>query len=153
MLTTRTPVIGDIPAIVTMAKTFQQNSLFKDCGFDEAKVNQIILQCMDPQKPYFMTIGLEDGKILGAFCGNVCEYFFSKQLIASDLAIYVNPEDRRFAYKFLNKAVAEFEEWAKQWGAIEVCIAGSSGAYSPAFEKYLNNKNYQNVGFITKKGI
>lgn len=153
MLTVRTPTQRDIPSIVSMAKAFQQNSLFKDCGFDESKVHDIIQKCMDPTAPYFMVIGIEDEKVMGAFCGNVTEYFFSRERIATDLAIYVNPEDRRFSYKFLNKAVHEFEDWAKHWGAKEVCIAPASGAYSPAFEKYLEKKNFKKVGFITKKGI
>ena len=153
MLNIRTPDLGDIPAIIGMAKAFQRNSLFRDCGFDENKVHGIIHRCMDPTSPYFMVVGLEDGKVLGAFCGSVSEYFFSRERIATDLAIYVNPEDRRFAYKFLNKAVQEFEAWAKSRGAREVCIAPASGAYSPAFEKYLVKKNYKKVGFISKKGI
>lgn len=153
MVETRPPLHGDINAIIAMAKTFQQNSLYKDCGFDKDKVFNIILQSMDPNSNMFMVVGLVDGKILGAFCGNVTEYYFSRQKIASDLAVYVNPDDRRFAYKFLNKAIADFEAWAKQKGAREICIAGTSGAYGPAFEKYLQKQNYTNVGFITKKGI
>lgn len=153
MLTVKPPTMRDIPSIVSMAKSFQQNSFFKDCGFDESKVHDIILKCMDPKSPYFMAVGLDDEKVMGAFCGNVTEYFFSKERIATDLAIYVNPEDRRLSLKFLNQAVQQFEDWAKQWGAQEVCIAPASGAYSPAFEKYLEKKNFKKVGFITKKGI
>lgn len=153
MLTVRPPVQQDIPSIVSMAKSFQENSLFKNCGFDESKVKNIILRCMEPTSPYFMVVGLQGDKVMGAFCGSVTEYFFSKERIATDLAIYVNPEDRRFSYKFLNKAVQDFENWAKEWGAKEVCIAPASGAYSPAFEKYLEKKNFKKVGFITKKGI
>jgi hypothetical protein len=153
MFITRSPQKEDISAIVSMAKDFQQNSLFKDCGFDEDKVRQIILKCIDPTKPYFMTVGEQDGIILGAFCGEISEYFFSKNRIATDLAIYVNPNDRRFTLKFLNKAIVEFETWAKKWGAMEICIAPSSGAYSPSFEKFLQKKKYDRIGFITKKGI
>jgi len=143
----------DIPFVLSMAKDFQENSLFKNCGFEEDKVRQIILKCIDPTKPYFMMVGEQDGSILGAFCGQISEYFFSTKRIATDLAIYVNPEDRRFTLKFLNKAIAEFEKWSKEWGAIEVCIAPSSGTYSPSFEKYLKKKNYNKIGFIAKKGI
>jgi hypothetical protein len=153
MFTTRSPQKEDISAIVSMAKEFQKNSLFRDCGFDEDKVRQIILRCIDPSKPYFMVVGEQDGIILGAFCGQISEYFFSTKRIATDLAIYVNPDDRRFTLKFLNAAVAEFEKWSKDWGAIEICIAPSSGAYSPSFEKFLQKKNYNRIGFITKKGI
>ena len=153
MLLVRPPTHGDIPSIVSMAKAFQQNSLFKNCGFDESKVHDIIQRCMDPLSSYFMVVGIEDGKVLGAFCGVVSEYFFSRERIATDLAIYVNPEDRRFAYKFLNRAVHEFESWAVIRGAREVCIAPASGAHSTAFEKYLEKKNYSKVGFISKKGI
>jgi len=153
MLIIRSPKKDDIFNIINMAKYFQENSLFKNCGFDENKVKQIILKSIDPTTPYFMVVGEQDGVILGAFCGQISEYFFSKKRIATDLSIYVNPEDRRFTLKFLNKAIAEFETWAKEWGAIEVCIAPSSGTYSPSFERYLQKKNYNRIGFIAKKGI
>jgi hypothetical protein len=153
MLKVRRLEKDDIISVLKMAKDFQENSLFKGCGFDENKVLALLDKCLDPKSPYFLVVGEVDKKIKGAFCGHISEYFFSKNRIASDLAIYVNPEDRRFALKFLNKAIAEFEKWAKKWKAMEVCISGSSGSYSGTYEKFLKRKHYNNIGFITKKGV
>ena len=144
---------NDIPFVLKMAKDFQENSLFKNCGFDEDKVLALLDSSLNPTSPYFLMVGEVDKKIKGAFCGQVSEYYFSKKRIATDLAIYVNPEDRRFSLNFLNKAIAEFEKWAKEWEAVEVCICGSSGSYSENYEKFLKRKQYINTGFITKKGV
>lgn len=136
-----------------MASTFQKTSLYKDCGFDAAKYQKLLLKCLDDTQPYFLVVGEVDNHIKGALCGAVSEYYFSTNRIASDLGIYVNPEDRRFALKFLNKALEEFELWAKKWKATEICIGTTTGIAGKNFEAYLLRKSYKNVGFTVKKGI
>ncbi len=143
----------DIPCVLAMAKDFQENYLFKKCGFSEKKVLALLELCLNPNSSYFLVVGEVDKKIRGAFCGRVSEYYFSTYKIASDVAIYVNPEDRKFSLKFLNRSIEEFEKWSKSWGVTEISIAHSSGEYSGTFEKFLKRKNYDNIGFIAKKGI
>ena len=37
----------DIPFVLKMAKDFQENSLFKNCGFDEDKVLALLDSCLN----------------------------------------------------------------------------------------------------------
>lgn len=143
----------DIPFVIQMAKGFQENSIYKDCGFDEQKVTRLLEDCINPYRSYFMVVGEVDGKINGAFCGMVFEFYFSTKRRANDLALYVDPEDRRFVLKFLNKALELFEIWAKEWKAEEICISPSTGDYGKTLEKYLLRKAYKSVGFMVTKGL
>lgn len=100
-----------------------------------------------------MRVAVDGDRVVGLFLGYLSEYFFSYEKIASDLVVFIYPEYRVSAYRTLKKMVSEFEAWAASRGAIETCIATSSGTDGAGYKKFLTRQGYSEVGFVTKKRI
>ena len=73
--------------------------------------------------------------------------------MAEDLIVIFLPEHRKYAYEGIEKMLLEFEAWAKEKGAVEVCMGASTGLKSNNYKSFLIDNGYQDVGFLTKKRI
>lgn len=135
------------------ARWFQESSLFNKAGWDSAKFKKLADLAADPNSNVFAQLAETDGIIVGAFVGRITEYYFSREKLAEDLIVIFLPEYRKEAYESLTIMLRHFEAWAKSKGAIEVCIGASTALKNDNYKKFLLKENYQDVGFIVKKGV
>tara|TARA_R110002012_G_scaffold91301_2_gene222420 strand:+ start:7351 stop:7809 length:459 start_codon:yes stop_codon:yes gene_type:complete len=143
----------DLDQCEAIARGFQETSLFDVSGWDSDKFNYLASQAGKPDSDVFSWVADLDGVIIGAFVGYITEYYFSKGKLAQDLIVIFLPEHRKYAYKGIERMLSEFEAWAKNKGAVEVCIGSSTGLKTDNYKNFLIDQGYQDVGFLTKKRI
>jgi hypothetical protein len=149
----RKPVPQDHGRLEYLARMFQENSLFSSAGFSPAKAAYWLTTGMDDTSDTFFRVIERDGEAVGIFLGYVSEYFFSNEKIACDLVVFIHPDHRQNAYRPLKQLFNDFEQWAISKGAIETCIATSSGTDGAGYKKFVLKQGYNEVGFVTKKRI
>jgi len=141
--------LEDALQVIKLCRTFQQTCLAKNQGFSEKKIMSLVLSALKDEM--FCWVIEENEKLIGYMMGTVGEFYFSDKLGASDLGVYIKPNKRRHAFHSLKILFAQFEEWAKSKGAIEVSVATSSGTASTGYEKFLLRYGYEKIGYITQK--
>tara|TARA_R100001460_G_scaffold48103_2_gene86006 strand:- start:1072 stop:1530 length:459 start_codon:yes stop_codon:yes gene_type:complete len=145
--------LSDYHQCFDIGKGFQENSVFSIAGWDDDKYNNLIIQGSDAESDTFACVADLEGTIVGIFFGYVTEYYFSKKLLAQDLIVLFLPDYRSYAYEGLEIMLNKFESWAKEKGAIEICIGSSTNQVSENYKQFLESNGYNDVGFITKKRI
>jgi hypothetical protein len=149
----RPPILEDYVEINDLGKWFQENSLYRNCGWSGKKSFYWVSTGTDPDSTTFMRVVECDGKIVGFFLGNISEYFFSPKSIAQDLVMVFTPEHRDGISKPVVKMLREFFNWAKKKNAHEICIGVTSGIAGPGYEKLILKQGFKKVGLIMKKEV
>jgi len=143
----------DLEQLNELGRWFQENSAYKNCGWSDKKSASIIASSMRPHSPYFFRVAEEDGDIQGMFIGLATEYFFSENKIAMDQVVCFHPEKRKNVGKLLIKMFREFESWAKEKNALEVCIGVTSGIAGDGYPKLIERLGYKQVGSCFKREV
>ena len=92
-----------------------------------------------------------DGQIIGMAAGIVCEHFFGTDRIASDLVVYVKPENR--GGRLMIRLVRKFEEQAAKKGAIEFSMGVTTMVDEGSTVKIYQHMGYQIVGTSLLKTV
>lgn len=148
----RTAQKEDIPALVDMSRSMQQESpRYKDVSFNcEVMSNFLELRIGNPDCCIFLSE--ENGEIVGMIGGIICPYFFSlDESYASDLGLYVTPEMRggRHAYALIK----EYEAWACGKGIKpENITLGLSATNDPKAHEFFQRLGYIQIGALYRKG-
>lgn len=132
---------------MSLAHSMHQESSFKDISFDPNKVANLL------QRPdVFCAMYKKDDKYIGFMLAALCPYFFSSvECLASDLALFVLPEERGgFAAVRLIKS---YEEWAKLKGATEIYLGQSTGIHIEKTDALYTRLGYTKLGSNMKKRI
>lgn len=107
---------------------------------DTEKVyNWIKVSELDPCR--FTRVVIADGKIVGGIAGHISEYVFSKEKLAADQLIYLDPaySNTRAVFALIDAFVG----WAQEQGAREVMLSTSSGFKMDKFGKLVGRKGFK----------
>lgn len=152
-LQVRDALITDYDQINDLGRWFQENSLYKTCGWSDKKCYQMLISAINKEVPYFLRVVEKEGEIIGFFLGHMTEYFFSDKRIAQDLVMIFKPEHRDGIVKQLIQMMKEFYKWAERNKAHEICIGVTSGIAGSGYEKLIEKHGFKKVGFITKREV
>lgn len=152
-LNVRKPLIEDFDQINLIGRWFQENSLYASCGWSDQKSLKWVVEGSYPESNTFMRVVENDEMIVGFFLGYITEYFFSSKQIAQDLVMVFLPQQRSGIAKPVFKILKEFEAWATEKGAHEVCIGITSGIAGPGYEKLIKRMGFREVGSAMKKEV
>lgn len=149
----RKPLIEDFDQINLIGRWFQENSLYTTCGWSDEKSLRLVVEGTYPDSNTFMRVVESEGQIVGFFLGHITEYFFSTKQIAQDLVMVFLPQKRAGIIKPTIKMLKEFEAWAVNKGAHEICIGITSGIAGPGYEQLIKRIGYREVGSVMKKEV
>lgn len=152
-LQVRDALITDYDQINDLGRWFQENSLYKTCGWSDKKCYQMLISAINKEVPYFLRVVEKEGEIIGFFLGHMTEYFFSEKRMAQDLVMIFKPEHRDGIVKQLIQMMKEFYKWAERNKAHEICIGITSGIAGSGYEKLIEKHGFKKVGFITKREV
>lgn len=152
-LQVRDALITDYDQINDLGRWFQENSLYKTCGWSDKKCYQMLISAINKEVPYFLRVVEKEGEIIGFFLGHMTEYFFSEKRMAQDLVMIFKPEHRDGIAKQLIQMMKEFYKWAERNKAHEICIGVTSGIAGSGYEKLIEKHGFKKVGFITKREV
>lgn len=147
----RLATIDDIPEMIELGARMHAESVYSAFDYDREKLFDLGKNCVENPDRCFAGV-CEDahGQLLGMHVGFISEYYFGRDLIATDLLLFVDPCKRgSLAAALLVKA---FEEWAFARGAMEVCPGSSTMVAPERTAKLYERLGYTVVGNLFKKG-
>lgn len=141
----RTACSEDVPQVVELAQ-----EMVKDTPFSEVKKEKIE-QIITIPRAISLVAETEDKKIVGFFCGLLDKQFFTDQIRAMDLALFVKEEYRGSSASI--KLIRKFESWAKEKGATQVWLGQSVGHNIEQTKNFYERLGYKTMGVNTLKEI
>lgn len=94
MPTIRTAVPPDVPQLVELgARMHAESPRWSRLSFNGEKLAAFLLWTLE-QKNWCTLVAEHEGRIRGVFVGMCCPHWCSDDLVAVDLALFINPEER-----------------------------------------------------------
>lgn len=147
----RPAVREDLPAMIALGARMHAESAYAGFDYDTSKLVEMGLHYIENPERCFLAVCEDNaGFLLGMHAGYICEYYFGRDLIASDLLLFVDPCKR--GSLAAAKLVKAFEEWAFAKGAREVCPGSSTMVAPERTAKLYERLGYIVVGNLFKKG-
>lgn len=116
---------ADVPAVMEMGRAmFAESPRYRDKGFNEAKLLQMFNYILGAEDHGFFVAESPDG-LIGMALGILAPYFFSDEVYACELVVYVTPGRRGSSAAV--RLVKALEEWAFSQGARELLLGVSTG--------------------------
>ena len=149
MIEYRDITLQDIPEVMERAGQFFEGSpTYRHIPRDTDKLLMLFEDAVyNPD--IFCRLAISDGRIVGGMIGAAVEYYFSRERMAGDIAIFIEPEFRNS--RIAVKLVDSFGKWATSVGCREVTIGATTQSHGNGYERLLNRLGYETVGFVTKK--
>lgn len=115
---------ADVEACLELAYAMAQESpRYRDKGWNKDKLRDFTLRMIGVENHGWF-VADEGGAIIGVALGFLQTYFFSDELYAADLAVYVTPEHRGSSTAL--RLVRALEQWAFASGARELTLGTST---------------------------
>jgi hypothetical protein len=129
--------MGDVDALITLARTNVQESRFHGLPFDEARVRANLSHMINSQRSdHFSCVAYtSDKKITGYLIGSIEAYFFCDHTVATSVFFFVDPAERG-GFAAL-KLILAFRAWAKNRQASELYIGVAGGVLVERTGKFL----------------
>jgi len=132
----------DVEQVVKLARSMQLESpAFRDKPFDEERIEKWVFWMVDHGGGF---VAEERGKLIGMMSGLLSTQLFCDEVFATDLALYVIPEDRGRSVGV--RLIKAFERWAKESGAKEISLGISTDV-----EQERTAAIYEKLGYGGKK--
>lgn len=119
----RAATLADIPALLALgARMHAESPHFRQIGFSADKLGATLRQVLDSPNGFLM-VGDAKGEIAGVMVALAVEHWCSTDMVATDLALYVEPEFR--GSMLAARLIGRYKAWANERGA-KITTAGIS---------------------------
>lgn len=141
----RIATLLDMPRLLELARTMHSESAFSKMTFNEEKTEALLAYYVQDATG-FVNVYERDGVIVGAFVGYCTPHFFSDDLIAGDLALFVelNRRGSLVGYRLLESFVC----WATGKKATMIRAGISTGVNVDASTRLFEAVGFRQVGPI-----
>ncbi len=120
----RTATVEDLPRIIELGKMLHSESAeYRDIPYDPDKVAETMIDAIENRGVVF--VYERDGAIRGGVAGVITEYWFSREKIAGDYSVFVEPAYRNGMIAV--RLVLAFKAWASLSGARQVKMGVTTG--------------------------
>lgn len=121
----RPATIEDVPRLVELgAQMHAESPRFSRLSFDADKLGAFLGSAVNA--PHMLVLVAERGdEVVGGFVGLVMEHWFSRDLMAVDLALFI--DQRKRGGIVASRMVRDYLDWADQKGAKLVQIGITTG--------------------------
>jgi len=133
----------DVGVCTVLGMQLHQEGYFSDLDFDKNKMFSVWQQIEQDNFCGFVAVD-KNGDIAGLFVGLVCEHWFGKDLLASDLTLYVTPFYRGTSAAM--RLLKAYEKWAKAKGAKVISLGVSTGITAERTGKFYERMGFNDVG-------
>lgn len=146
----RPATLDDIPRIIELGRQFHAESPeFSSISFDVEKLTETLKACINGAGVVFLYESA--GTVRGGLAGVISEYWFSREKVALDLALFLEPEARTGMIAL--KLVLTFKSWARLMGATEVKMGITAGINVEGAAKLYASTGMDQCGFMFKERI
>lgn len=140
MAKVRRAVGADFPTLIAMGHDMRDESpRFSRLGYSPDRCLELLAGLsVSPQG--LVLVVEQDGMIVGMLLGFISKHFFSDDLTASELVVYVVPEAR--GGNAVVKLLRHFEVWATEQGAADIVLGVSTEVHADRTAQL-----YQRLGY------
>lgn len=128
-----------------LTRQMHAEGLFKHAPLDEAKVRATFARLIDHG---FLVVNHGSEGVDAMFGGQISEFWYSSERLASDLIFFVRP-GRRGGFAAV-RLIQAFVSWGQENHASEICIAQSSGVRVEQFAHLMTGMGFDHVGGVFK---
>lgn len=137
---------GDIDEMVAMARLFHAASSLRDVPIVEPKLRAVMRHAITAEDHACLVYQRADGSLSGMMIGYVIPHFFSTELMASDLMVFVRPGAR--GSLAAARLWAAFREWAVAAGARTLCFGTIAGIAPERTRRFYTGLGMHEVGSL-----
>ena len=129
----RSATIDDVPVLVALGERMHAESpRFSRLAFDAGKVQALLASAVNAPHMLVLVAG-RGSDIAGGFVGLIAEHWCSRDLIATDLALFIDPAKRGGIYA--SRLVRAYLDWAEIKGAKVTQLGITTGVNTLATER------------------
>lgn len=139
----------DVFTLVLLGEQMHGDSTFADMDFDRRVAAETMLRVMDNERGLLLKAE-HAGHIVGGLMALITPSFFGKDTVASELALYVSPEQRGGSAAF--RLVREYVAWAKQQDAKRINAGNSAGMDDERYVSFLSRLGFKRAGSLMFMG-
>lgn len=137
---------NDIPRMVELGRAMHGESpVFCRLTFDADKLAATIATAIDSPAG-FAWVSEHDGVLAGGFLAMVAPHWFSPDLVACDLALFIDPEYRGGMSAV--RLISAYVEWAQRRGAALIQIGVMTGVNVDKTEALLHRLGWHRSGLV-----
>lgn len=115
----------DIPRLVELGRMMHAESRYAGLDYAATKVDALLRRLMTDG---FLIVAQQGERLVGGFAGMISEHWFSHDLVAADLALFIEPDAR--GGMTAPRLVKAFVTWAKARGASVIDIGVNTGVHT-----------------------
>lgn len=149
MAVIRKATADDYPGLIWLGRMMHQESpRYSRMTFSDAKCENLISR-LTQSSMGLVLVAHEGREMVGMLGGVVMPYFFSDDLLAQELVVYVRPECRGGTTAV--KLVRHFENWATSKGASEIQMGVTTGVHTDRTADFYEAMDFSRVGVLLSK--
>ena len=149
MANVRRALGSDLATIVSMGESMRNESpRFARLGYSYERVFEL-LAGLSASPHGLVLVAEQDGEIVGMLLGFVGKHFFSDDLTANELVVYVAPQARGGTASV--KLIRYFESWAKQLGVADITLGVSTEVHAERTAEFYQRLGYAPSGITLVK--
>lgn len=141
----RRATLADIPELLALGRRMHAESWYAYLPYDDDKIATVLENVMAHG---FVAVSEVDGEIHGGMVGAISAFWFCRELMAHDLALFVEPTRRGGIAAA--RLVQAFIGWAHDHGAREISLACSTGVRIEETGDLFRAMGLRHVGGIYK---
>lgn len=141
----RRATLSDIPDLLALGRKMHAESWYSYLDYDVEKIASVLELLL---KDGFLCVHEMEGVIVGGMAGCLSQFWFCRELMAHDLALFVEP-GRRGGIAAA-RLVQAFIVWARDRGAQEVSLAVSTGVMIRETGELFEAMGLRHVGGVYK---
>lgn len=141
----RQATTADVPALVALGERMHKESSFSSMRFSREKVYKRLVTLV--QADYGFAVAVEqEGRVVGGMVGAVFEDWYTTDKVATDFALFLEPEFRNGITAA--RLVSRFVSWAKASGAKQIRPGVSTGEVGAGAERLYEHFGFRRVGAL-----
>ena len=115
----------DLPALLALgARMHAESPHFNQIAFSETKLRETLMAVMGAPNGFLWIVG-RDGKIAGVMVGIAMQHWCSIDMVASELALFVEQEHR--GSLIAPRLIKRYLSWARSIGCKQITAGVSTG--------------------------
>jgi GNAT superfamily N-acetyltransferase len=136
---------SDVATLIRLGGELHQESSFASTRWNPEKAERAVRNLIDNEQ--FCIVYERDGKIAGFMGGYATQPWYSDDLIAADLSLYITPGFRGSGMAAV-RMIKAFTDWAKDAGVTQIRPGVSTGVIGSAAERLYQSLGYSRSGCL-----
>lgn len=144
----RRAIPQDIDALIALGREMHAESWYAYLPFDGQKLSELLPRIMDSG---YLAVYVRKGEVVGGIVGALSEFWFCRELVAHDLALFIR-RDARGSLAAV-RLVQGFEDWARGQGVEEISLSISTGVAIAETGSLFEALGLHHVGGVYKRRL